>query len=105
MGDLIRDLEEQKVVVDSQAEELKQKRKDMAKLELEMQTQREKLEAKQLSASRDEARKFAKKLEEKERVLEDLLEGLKSDPSKKLIARSWDDIRFVRRDAITEADI
>jgi len=104
MGDLIRDLEDQKALVDAQALELEQKKKDMARLEIEMQAQREKLEAKQLSARRDEARKFAAKLEEKENILEDILQRLKSDPSKKLLARSWDDIRFVRRDALNEAE-
>lgn len=32
------------------------------------------------------------------------MEKLKKDPSKKLLARSWDDIRFVKRDALTEAE-
>ena len=57
-----------------------------------------------LTARRDEAKKFARKLEEKEAILEDVLKKLKSDPSKKLLAKSWDDIRFVKRDAITEAE-
>ena len=37
-------------------------------------------------------------------MLEDIIEKLKKDPSKKLLARSWDDIRFVKRDALTEAE-
>jgi hypothetical protein len=32
------------------------------------------------------------------------LDKLKSDPSKKLIAKSWEDIKFVKRDAINEAE-
>ena len=104
MGDLIRDMEDQKALIDRQAAELAQKQEEMEALEAEMKQQQQRLEAKQLSARRDEARKFAKKLEEKEQILEDIIEKLKKDPSKKLLARSWDDIRFVKRDALTEAE-
>jgi len=104
MGDLIRDMEDQKATIDRQAAELAQKQEEMKALEVEMKQQQQRLEAKQLSARRDEARKFAKKLEEKEQILEDIIEKLKKDPSKKLLARSWDDIRFVKRDALTEAE-
>mmetsp|Transcript_12092 Transcript_12092/g.25605 ORF Transcript_12092/g.25605 Transcript_12092/m.25605 type:complete len:628 (+) Transcript_12092:2-1885(+) len=104
MGDLIQEMEDQKAIIDRNAKEIAQKQKEMEALQIEMQQQQQKLETKQLSARRDEARKFAKKLEEKERVLEDIIEKLKKDPSKKLLARSWDDIRFVKRDALTEAE-
>ena len=98
MGDLLRELEDQKELVDQQAKALEEKRKEMVKLEIEMKEQQIKLEKKQLNARRDEARKFAQKLEEKEQVLEDVLEKLKSDPSRRLVAKSWEDIRFVKRD-------
>ena len=97
-------MEDQKATIDRQAAELAQKQEEMKALEVEMKQQQQRLEAKQLSARRDEARKFAKKLEEKEQILEDIIEKLKKDPSKKLLARSWDDIRFVKRDALTEAE-
>jgi dsDNA-specific endonuclease/ATPase MutS2 len=73
-------------------------------MQLEMQEERNKLERQLLTARRDEARRFAKKLEEKEQILEDVLTKLKSDPSRKLIAKSWEDIKFVKRDAINEAE-
>jgi DNA mismatch repair protein MutS2 len=57
-----------------------------------------------LTVRRDEAQKFAKKLEEKEQILEDILSTLKSDPSRKLIAKSWEEIKFVKRDTIEEAE-
>lgn len=104
MGDLLRELEEQKNIVDQQVIEMEEKRKEMAKLAIEMKEQQIKLENKQLSARRDEARKFAEKLEEKERVLEDVLEKLKSDPSRRIVAKSWDDIKFAKRDALNEAE-
>lgn len=104
MGDLIRELEDQKALIDQQAMEMTQKQADMNKLEWRMKEQEAALEAKQLSARRDEAKKFAKKLEEKERVLEDILDKLKSDPSRRILAKSWDDIKFVKRDAINEAE-
>ena len=69
-----------------------------------MLEERNKLEKKLLTARRDEARRFAKKLEEKEQVLENVLERLKSDPSRKILAKSWDDIKFVKRDALNEAE-
>jgi len=104
MGDLIRDLEDQKVLVDAQVEELERKKREMERLEQHMKKQREKLEVKQLSARRDEAKKFAKKLEEKEKVLEDILDKLKKDPSRRLVAKSWDNIKFTKRDALNEAE-
>ncbi len=104
MGDLISSLEDQKVVIDEQAQQLEQKKKDLERIEEEMKKQQQKLEREQLTARRKEAEKFAKKLEEKERILEEVLQNLKSDPSKKLIAKSWDEIRYVRRDALTEAE-
>jgi DNA mismatch repair protein MutS2 len=104
MGDLLRELEEQKNIVDQQVIEMEEKRKEMAKLAIEMKEQQIKLEKKQLTARRDEARKFAEKLEEKERVLEEVLEKLKSDPSRRVVAKSWDDIKFAKRDALNEAE-
>mmetsp|Transcript_20824 Transcript_20824/g.31370 ORF Transcript_20824/g.31370 Transcript_20824/m.31370 type:complete len:1017 (+) Transcript_20824:76-3126(+) len=104
MGDLILELENQKAVVDAQVEELAEKKREMERLKQEMAKQQQKLEAKQLSARRDEARKFAKNLEEKEQILEDVLEKLKKDPSRKIVAKSWDDIKFTKRDALNEAE-
>ena len=104
MGDLIRNMEDQKLLIDNQAAELERKKKDLETLEQDMQKQKQKLEREQLNARRNEAAKFAKKLEEKERVLEEVLQTLKSDPSKKMIARSWDEIKYVRRDALSEAE-
>jgi len=43
-------------------------------------------------------------LEEKELVLENILDRLKSDPSRKILANSWDDIRYIRRGALNEAE-
>ncbi|CAJ1957296.1 unnamed protein product [Cylindrotheca closterium] len=104
MGDLIRDLEDQKALIDERVEELEQKQNEMKVMEQKMKEEQNKLERKMLTARRDEAKKFAKALEEKEAILEDVLKKLKSDPSKKLVAKSWDDIRFVKRDAISEAE-
>ena len=104
MGDLIRDMEDQKVTIDQQAEELRKKRQDLDNLERQMKKQQQKLDRELVNARRNEAKKFAIKLEEKERILEDILGKLKSDPSKKLVARSWDEIKYVRRDALTEAE-
>lgn len=97
MGDLIRK-------IDQQAEELQQKLQEVEELEASMRKQKEKLERDQVVARRLEAKKFADKLEEKEKILEDILQKLKSDPSKKLIAKSWDEIKYVKRDAINEAE-
>lgn len=104
MGDLIRELEDQKALVDQQAAELDEKKKEMARLEQQMKEEQIRLEKKQLIARREEARKFALKLEEKERVLEDILEKLKGDPSRRVVAKSWEDIKFVKRDALNEAE-
>jgi DNA mismatch repair protein MutS2 len=104
MGDLIRDLEDQKNLVDEQVAELERRKEEMALLEIQMQDERNRLEKQLLTARRDEARRFAKILEEKEQILEDVLEKLKSDPSRKLVAKSWDDIKFVKRDALNEAE-
>eukprot|EP00979_Chaetoceros_neogracilis_P008241 scaffold1833_cov263-Chaetoceros_neogracile.AAC.2 len=104
MGDLIRNMEDQKALIDEQAMALENKKRELEQLEQDMKKQQQKLEREQLNARRDEAAKFAKKLEEKERVLEEVLQKLKADPSKKMIARSWDEIKFVRRDALMEAE-
>jgi DNA mismatch repair protein MutS2 len=104
MGDLIRDLEDQKALIDQQAAEIARKKQEMASLEVKMKREQARLEQKQLSARRDEAQKFAKMLEDKERILEDVLEKLKSDPSRKIVANSWNDIKFVKRDALNEAE-
>merc|ERR1712176_136567 len=64
MGDLIRELEDQKAVVDAKVEELAEKNLEMELLEQDMKKEREALEVKKLSARRDEAKKFAFKLEE-----------------------------------------
>jgi len=104
MGDLIKDLESQKNELDAQVIEMENKQKEMEILKEEMREAKEKLVQEQLNARRDEAKKFAKKLEEKERVLEDILGRIKNDPSRKVLANSWDDIKYVRRDALTEAE-
>jgi DNA mismatch repair protein MutS2 len=104
LGDLIRDMEDQKGLIDQQVAEIEEKKKEIAVLEIKMKEEQKKMEKKMPTARRNEARKFAKKLEEKEQILEDVLDKLKSDPSKKLIAKSWEDIKFVKRDAINEAE-
>lgn len=104
MGDLIRELEDQKSTMEEQVAELERRKEEMAQMEMQMLEERNKLEKKLLTARRDEARRFAKKLEEKEQVLENVLERLKSDPSRKILAKSWDDIKFVKRDALNEAE-
>jgi len=104
MGDLIRDLEEQKLLIDKQVSEIEERKKEIAEMEYKMKENKIKLEKKMLTARRDEARKFAKRLEEKEQILEDVLDKLKSDPSRKLITKSWEDIKYVKRDAINEAE-
>lgn len=104
MGDLIRDLEDQKALVEESMEELEEKKQEMAAMEQKMKEEQIRLERRMLTARRDEAKKFAKKLEEKEQILEKVLNKLKSDPSRKILAKSWDDIKFVKRDAISEAE-
>ncbi len=104
MGDLIRDLEDQKLVIDQQVSEIEEKKKEIAQMEYKMKENQVKLEKKMLTARRDEARKFAKKLEEKEQILEDVLDKLKKDPSRRLITKSWEDIKYVKRDVINEAE-
>jgi DNA mismatch repair protein MutS2 len=97
MGDLIRK-------IDEQAEELQKKLQDVQKLETSLRKRKEKIERDQVVARRLEAKKFVDKLEEKEKILEDILQKLKSDPSKKLIAKSWDEIKYIKRDALNEAE-
>jgi len=105
MGELIQDLEDQKLLVDEKLEELQRKEYEMLELKAEMKKGQEKLELTQLTARREEARKFAAKLEEKERLLEDILEKLKGGgASKKVVADSWSDIRIVKREALSEAE-
>jgi DNA mismatch repair protein MutS2 len=104
MGDLIREMEDQKALVDQQVAELARRQQEMAALENKMKEEAVRLENKQLDARRIEARKFAKMLEEKEAILEDVLEKLKADPSRRVLAKSWDDIKFVKRDALNEAE-
>ena len=104
MGDLIRELEDQKVVVDLQAIELESRSKELAKLEQKLVEEKIRLEKKQLIARREEAKKFAKQLEEKEQALEDILRKLKEDPSRRVIAKSWDDIKLLKRDVMSEAE-
>jgi dsDNA-specific endonuclease/ATPase MutS2 len=104
MGDLLRDMETQKTLLDNQIQEMKKKQNDLEQLEIEMKKQQEKLERTQLTARKEEAAKFAEKLREKENVLEEILEKLKSDPSRKVVARSWDDIKYVKRDVLNEVE-
>jgi len=104
MGDLIREMENQKNLIDHQVTELTTKRLELDTLERTMLKQQEKLEREQINARRNEARKFAKKLEEKEAILEEVLSRLKTDPSKRLVAKSWNEIKYVKRDALSEAE-
>jgi DNA mismatch repair protein MutS2 len=105
MGELLIELEDQKLLVDKKFEELLRQENEMIELKAEMKLRQEKLELTQLTARREEARKFAMKLEEKERLLEDILEKLKgSGASKKVVADSWSDIRIVKREALSEAE-
>jgi DNA mismatch repair protein MutS2 len=105
MGELIRDLEDQKLLVEQKGEELKKREMELLELKAEMKRQNERLEAKQLNARREEAKKFAAKLEEKEAALESILERLKgTGATKKVVAESWNDIRIVKREALNEAE-
>ena len=104
MGDLIQQLEEQRDALEQQQLELQKQKDDMEQIQDELEQEKAKLERQMLTARRQEAKKFATQLEEKEQILENILEKLKQDPSRKLITKSWDEIRFVKRDAINEAE-
>jgi len=104
MGDIISELEDQKVGLDEQTIELEEQKKELGRMKFKLKEEQIRLENKVLTARRDEARKFAKKLEEKESILETILDRLKADPSKRVVAKSWDDVKFVKRDAINEAE-
>ena len=106
MGELIQDLEDQKLILDEKQHEIDKQNIEMLELKAEMKEQQRRLEAKQLTARREEAAKFNKKLEEKERLLEDILEKLKGSggASKKVIADSWSNIRIVKREVMSEAE-
>ena len=104
MGDLIRELEDQKATLEEQAAELEEKKKEIEKIQFKLKEENLRLEKKMLNVRREEAKAFTKKLEEKEQVLEDILRKLKSDPSGKVVAKSWQDIKFVKRDALNEAE-
>ena len=105
MGELIADLEDQKLVVDRKNQELQKREYELLELKAEMKKQQQKLEAKQLNARKEEAKKFVAKLEEKEKLLDDILQKLKgSGASKKVIADSWSDIRIVKREVLSDAE-
>ena len=104
MGDLIREMEDQKALIDREATELQVKKKEVRQMEFRLKEDQIRLENKQLEARRKEARKFAKILEEKEARLENILDRLKSDPSRRIVAKSWGDIKLVRREALSEAE-
>lgn len=105
MGELIADLEDQKLVVDRKNQELQKREYELLELKAEMKKQQQKLEAKQLNARKEEAKKFVAKLEEKEKLLDDILQKLKgSGASKKVIAESWSDIRIVKREVMSDAE-
>lgn len=104
MGDLIQEMEEQKAGIEEQAREMEEKKREMDRNEMKIKEELIRLEKKQLEVRRNEAKKFAKILEEKEELLESILTKLKSDPSRKVVAKSWGEIQVVRRDAINEAE-
>ena len=106
MGELIQNLEDQKLLIDQKTIELEKRDYEMLNMKLELKKQQQKLEAKQLTARRQEARKFAAKLEEKEKLLEDILNKLKGSggASRKVVADSWNSIRIVKREAMSEAE-
>jgi len=97
-------MEDQKALIDLQVAELADRRSELDGMEETVRKQQERLEREQIHARRDEAKKFAKRLEEKEQILEEVLDRLKGDPSKKLIAKSWNEIKYVKRDALAEAE-
>ncbi len=104
MGDLIRELEDQKATLEEQAAELEEKKREMEQIQFKLKEENMRLEKKMLNVRREEAKAFTKKLEEKEQVLEEILRKLKSDPSGKVVAKSWQDIKFVKRDTLNEAE-
>jgi hypothetical protein len=56
-------MEDQKALIDQQVAEIEEKTKQIAALEIKMKEEQKKMEKKMLTARRDEARKFTKKLE------------------------------------------
>ena len=104
MGDLIRELEDQKALVDQQVLELEEKQIQVAQMEQRLKDELARLEKAQLVARREEAKQFALRLQEKEQILESILDKLKMDPSRRIIAKSWDSIKVVKREAFDEAE-
>jgi DNA mismatch repair protein MutS2 len=104
MGDLLQELEDQKSLVEERLMKQAETQRNLDALQREMLQTQTRLEKEQLTARRSEAAKFAATLEQKELVMEQILTKLKNDPSRKVVAQSWNDIKYVKRDALNEAE-
>jgi len=104
LGTLLTELEEKKAEIEMQKEILVAKELELDNAQSGMQRIREDLERKRKNVRQEEAKKFTKKLEEKEKVIREIMQSLERGASKKQVERSMDGIRSVKKDVLDAVD-
>ncbi|GMI15294.1 hypothetical protein TrVE_jg10007 [Triparma verrucosa] len=108
LSDLVRSLEEEKAAATALRTDLSTSLEETTKLKSSLATQQAQLETIKTSVRKSEARKFAKTLEEKEAVLENLLiemqeKSASNQNSVKVVGKTWDNLKLLKRDVINSA--
>ena len=104
MGELVQELQTQKEDLLKQQDLLLEQQGKVKKLQEQLEEQNIILERKILQVKRTEAQKYIKSLEEKEVQLKQILSELQNDPSKKIVAQSWESLRTVKRNVLQQVD-
>merc|ERR1712238_285940 len=84
--------------------ELEEAQEDMRRRKTKTMEQMAGMEQDRQTARREEAQRFGKELDEKAKVLEEIMDKLKADPSKRVIVESWRNLQYVKKDAMDVAD-
>lgn len=104
LGELIGEAEDLRSDLRRKEMELEEAQEDMRRRKTKMMEQMAGMEQDRQTARREEAQRFGKELDEKAKVLEEIMDKLKADPSKRVIVESWRNLQYVKKDAMDVAD-
>jgi DNA mismatch repair protein MutS2 len=100
-------LEKQQAELETQIDNNTKEKESLRKRLLALQEETEKLEKAKLNVRRNEGRKFARLLDEKEATLEGLLTTMKNETKRgrntfKVVGETWDEVQLVKREVLSQ---
>ena len=98
----LQTLENQKQDYEERLQEMQKKQEQIDNLQTQLQKQKDEFEQDYNTLQSKKLQEFIESLQDKENKLSNILSNMQKDSNKKAIAKSWEDIKILKKDLISE---